>query len=102
MILDGNGNEISSIALAAAPGNDKPFQLPIECLDGYSLWATSPDAGVVIWAKDSPGGTFQNIQTTPIDLSPFANTIRMFYFECRIDSGEPAEQLIPEINVSRL
>lgn len=100
MILDAEGNELTSLSMAAAPGDNKAFTLRIECLSGYSLRAVSPDAGVVIWAKDLPGGTFQNIQTTPFDLTPFANTIHVFYFECRVAGGEPAETLIYQITVS--
>lgn len=95
-----NGDEINAVSMAAAAGENKAFELEgVECRDGYVLAARSPDAGVVIWAKANPGDAFQNIQTTPIDLTPYAGNVRTFYFECRVDAGEPAESLIYEIEV---
>jgi hypothetical protein len=101
MILDDEGNRINSLSMAAEPGDAVAFELRhIECFTGYQLSAASPDAGVVIWGKANPGDSFQNLQTTPIDLTPYAGTTRGFYFECRVNAMEPAETIIYQIVVS--
>lgn len=82
-------------------GSNIAFQLRIDCFADYTLYAESPDAGIVIWAKAEVADAFQNIITTPIDLTPFAPSRKIFYFECRIDSGEPVESLIYQIKVSK-
>lgn len=96
-MIDGNGNVIASLPLTGIAGTDIPFELTIRCRSGYELSATSPSAGVVTWAKANPGDAFQNIQTTPIDLTPYADTDRTFYFETRIDEDEPAGIMILQI-----
>lgn len=88
------------LTLTATAGDDKAFQLDIECKAGYLLSAISPDAGVEIWGKAETGDLFQNLATDPIDLTPYANTVKTFYFEARIDAGEPAETLIFQLIVS--
>lgn len=100
MILDDDDNELSSLSMSGRAGDNVAFTLRVECLSGYELSATSPDAGVVIWGKANPGDSFQNLQTTPIDLTAYANTIRTFYFECRINALEPVETIIYQITVT--
>lgn len=101
MIVDSDGNEMSSLSIAGPAASNVAFILRIDCLAGYYLSASSPDPGVVIWGKAAPGDAFQNIQTTPIDLTPFFPAIKTFYFECRIAAGEPAELLAARIVVGR-
>lgn len=86
MIVDANGNRITTLPLTDFPGVNKPFQLDVECFDGFQLTAsfdTTDDPNVRFWAKASPGDPFQNIHTTPLDLSPYDGTTRTIYFECR-------------------
>jgi hypothetical protein len=87
MIKDADGNELTSLSLTGTPGSDNPFSLPIECRAGYKLTAVGVVAGVTIRGKANPGDAFQNLETTPIDLNPYAGTTRTFYFDAVIDSG---------------
>jgi hypothetical protein len=99
MILDADGNRISSLALAAAPGSDNAFTLRIQCRAGYFLSAVNDD-DVTITGKANPGDAFQNLQSSPIDLIPYDGTVRVFYFNAAIDSGATAETVVPQIIVS--
>lgn len=101
MIVDSDGNELTALSMTAPAGSDVAFTLLIDCRTGYSLSAVSPDAGVEIWGKAEPGDAFQNLATDPIDLSPYFPAIKTFYFECRIDAGEPVETLIYQIIVAQ-
>lgn len=101
MILDDNGNRLTTASLTIPPNTNKAFTLQIECFDGFSLFATSPDADVVTWAKANPGDSFQNIQSSPIDLTPFAGTTRTFYFETRVANGAAFISELITIQVGR-
>lgn len=101
MIIDADGNEITSLSMSGPAGSNITFSLLIDCQADYSLSAVSPDAGIVIWGKAEPGDAFQNLQTTPIVLTPYFPGRKTFYFECRIDAGEPNETLIYQIIVKK-
>jgi hypothetical protein len=83
-------------------GGTQAFTLSIACQSGYSLTAESDDANVRFWAKSSAGGSFQNIHTTPIDVTPFAGTNHTFYFELRIGVGAADGSEIVSILVKRV
>lgn len=68
-------------------GGTAAFTLPINCADGYELAAEADDPEIRFWAKATAGGSFQNLHTSPIDLTPFAGTTHTFYFELRIDGS---------------
>lgn len=68
-------------------GGTSAFTLVIACQADYQLTAESDNADVRFWAKASAGGSFQNIHSTPIDLTPYAGTNRTFYFELRVGIG---------------
>ena len=101
MIVNANGDVIPSLSMAAPPDTETAFTLRVQCRENYELTADSSDADVTIWAKANPGDAFQNIATTPIDLTPFFPATRIFYFECRIASGQPAETLYYDLIVQR-
>lgn len=83
-------------------GGTKAFTLSIECRSGYSLTAEADDANVRFWAKATVGGSFQNIHSSPIDLTPFAGTAHTFYFELRIDGAATDGDEIVSILVKRI
>lgn len=73
--------------LSGSAGDTIAFTLEIECSSGYEISADSDNADIRIWGKANPGDAFQNLHTTPIDLTPYAGDVRTFYFELRIDAG---------------
>lgn len=99
MIVDGKDRELTKLSLTALPATNVPFSQRIQCRDGYKLKAVSADGGVVIWAKAAPGDSFQNIQSSPIDLTPFIGTTHTFFLECRVAAGSP-RTVIFEIKVA--
>jgi hypothetical protein len=93
-------SNVQPSGLAAEPGDTRAFSLEIECRDGYELSAFCSNADVRIWGKAEPGDAFQNLHTTPIDLSPYDATVKTFYFELRIDAGaDPGTDVIASILV---
>lgn len=83
-------------------GGTLAFTLSIACESGYSLTAESEDANVRFWAKATAGGSFQNIHSSPIDLTPFAGTAHTFYFELRIDGAAADGTQFVSIEVRRV
>lgn len=105
MINDGsaNRNRITTLPLTDFPGVNKPFTLAVECFDGFQLSAafiTTDDPAVRFWAKASPGDSFQNLHTTPLDLSPFDGQNRTIYFECRAAGGAIKQNSIVSLLVA--
>jgi hypothetical protein len=82
-------------------GGTAAFTLSINCESGYELAADSDNADVRVWAKANAGDAFQNIHSSPIDLTPYAGTARTFYFELRIDAGADDGNEIVAIVVRR-
>lgn len=90
MIFDGDGNELTSLSVAAFADSMRDFALAVDCRAGY--WLSAIDAaGVEILAKASPGDAFQNLATDPIDLTSYAGTRRTFNFRVAI-----ADDAMPE------
>jgi hypothetical protein len=104
MIVDQNGNRITSLPLSVSPGTTKPFQLSIACRAGFFLTAAFPagddDPNVRFWAKAAPGDSFVNLHTTPLDLAPYDGTTRTFYFECRAGVSAIKGNDIPSLFVA--
>ncbi len=82
-------------------GGTSAFTLSIECQAGYELTAEADDANVRFWAKANAGDAFQNIHSSPIDLTPYAGSARTFYFELRINGAAADGNEIVKIVVNR-
>jgi hypothetical protein len=105
MIIDENGNRITSFPMTDAPGVNEPFHFFVNCQDGFELSAAFDDGfddpNTRIWAKAAPGDAFQNLHTTPLDLSPYAGTVRTIYCECRAASNAIKQTAIVNLLVAR-
>lgn len=101
MINDTNNNPITSASMTIARPGVKAFQLNLECRAGYRLTAATPDPEIEIRAKGAPGDSFTDIVAGDIDLTPFAPTIRTFFFEIEAGAGTEVGTQLAQIHVSR-
>lgn len=77
MIFDTDGLPVYSAAVALGTGEQSTATVDVECRTGYSLRGTAV-TGVTVEAKQEDAVSWTNIETTPIDLTPWAGTTERF------------------------
>lgn len=81
MIYDLDNNPLSSFSMSIASGDDAVLQLQLDCLSGYEFFSLSV-SNIAVEARKQGDVSWTNIETTPIDLSPY-NGLREI-FEVRL------------------
>lgn len=77
MIFDTEGLPVFSAAVGLGPNGQKTTTVDVECKTGYSLKGTAV-SGVTVEAKQEDAVSWTNIETTPIDLTPWVGTTERF------------------------
>ncbi|MBX3266431.1 MAG: hypothetical protein KF831_06960 [Acidobacteria bacterium] len=77
MIYDLDGNLLENGYLSLVSEEQKTLSLRIQCRSGYGLRASVP-AGLTVEAKKPADVSWANIGTSPIDLTPDANTVQTY------------------------
>ena len=76
--------EISSYSIFLSAGETLVFQREFNCFDGYQLTSETV-SDLTVEARESGVGSYTNIETGSIDLSPFAGTTQDF--DIRLTAG---------------
>lgn len=80
MFYDSDGIVITSTAFAIESGDDFEFVATIDCFNNFQIKGYSPDPEIDIFGKVDAGDSYQNISTSPIDVTAYAGEARPFYF----------------------
>lgn len=88
MIFDQDGNPISSFSTLIESGDVQTYNLRVECRAGYSFYAEVV-SDLTLEAKRTLDSSWVDIETTPIDLSPWDGTTQNFQF--RVTAGTVTE-----------
>jgi hypothetical protein len=84
MIYNSDGNQMLSSNLAMFSTEVKTDTITIDCKTGYFLSSSTVD-NILVEAKKVGGGSWTNIETTPIDLSADNGTQQDY--EIRLTAG---------------
>lgn len=85
MICDLDGNSLNSGNLSIPSGGNAVLQIGIDCLTGYEFAAEAVSL-LVIEARALGDSSWTSIETTPIDLSPYAGTRKTFEVRLTADA----------------
>ena len=77
MILDINGNAITSFSFQMEGGNVVTFKIKITCKSGYTLWSEL-SSNASIEGKHEDDVSYVDIVTTGIPLDPWDATEQIF------------------------
>ena len=77
MIYDIHGSPLYSVAMAIGPDDELTAEIKVACKEGNFLRGTVVP-GVTVSAKHEGGGHWVNIETTPIDLTPWDGDTEKF------------------------
>lgn len=86
-----NGSQEDTLALALTSGANRVYTTTIDCYPGHQL-SGEVVADVTVEARHGTIGAWTDIETTPIDLSPYSGTAQTFQF--RITAGTITTHLI--------
>lgn len=85
MIYDTDGLPVYSAAIALSPNTEETAEIDVRCTEGYRLAGTSV-SGLTVTAKHEDAGGWTDIETTPIDLSPWAGSTERFLIKFAVGS----------------
>lgn len=77
MIRDADGNPVSSFSTSMRTGDVAAYTLVLDCESGYEFFADAV-TDLAVEAKRSADASWVDIETTPIDLTPWAGTQQPF------------------------
>jgi hypothetical protein len=86
MIYDHDDRPLLSTTLSIASEEDLQFKIYIDCRAGFSLRATTVADITVLARPQGVSGAFTNIETTPLDLTPYAGTKKEISIKIEADA----------------
>ncbi len=86
MIYDHDDRPLLSTTLSIGPDDDLQFKIYIDCRADQFLRATTVADITVLARPQDVGGAFTNIETTPLDLTPYAGTKKEIDIKIESDS----------------
>ena len=99
-IYDTDGHVIYSVPVSLFPGQQKAATIQIDCVDGYSLYGAAV-ADVAVEARHGTSGSWTNIETTPIDLTPWDGSRETFQVRFTNESSTAQDSRSMALTVRR-
>lgn len=77
MIRDADGNPVSSFSTSMTVSTSQTYTVLVDCETDYEL-SSDVVAGLTVEAKRTADASWTDIESTPIDLTPWAGTQQEF------------------------